>query len=129
MGRGPRRNPDPPMAKPRDLPSEVENEGQGGESPGGEGSDLASACQAEQELDFVIKSGRPLKVGDPITLRTGSPVAVIGAEGQELGNLDEDASRRIRSCINFGYRMVGSITAFDPPTGSGTVLIHGERGQ
>lgn len=128
MGRGPSPANDPPMRKPRDLLAVIDPDGSQGDG-GGEGppgSRPADACELEQELAFDLLVGVGIDVGDEVVLRLGEPVAVLSG-GEQIGVLAGSASRAMRSCVDFGYRMSGAVTALDPSKGSGMIVISGER--
>ncbi len=125
MGRGPSPADDPPMRRPRDL-LVMDPDGSQGESEGALGSRPADACELEQELAFDLLDGAGVDVGDEVVLRLGEPVAVLSG-GERIGALAGSASRAMRSCIDFGYRMSGAVTALDASSGSGVIAVSGER--
>ena len=126
MGRGPSPANDPPMRKPRDLLAVIDPDGSQGDGEGAPGSRPADAGELEQELAFDLLVGVRIGVGDEVVLRLGEPVAVLSG-GEQIGALAGSASRAMRSCVDFGYRMSGTVTALDPSKGSGMIVVSGER--
>jgi hypothetical protein len=118
MGRGPRDSDDPPMRRPVDL-----TENQGGDSATVEET---SYCSTRREFEFVGDPSREALSGAPIRLRLGDPVEVVGTDGR-LGTLEAIEGSSMRSCLMMGYRMTGSIIAFDPDLGRGTVSVVGTQ--
>lgn len=128
MGRGPSQTNDPPMRKPRDLLADVGMGSTGLIAKEGReaNSQPVNACELEHEVEVHLLEGASSSVGDEVTLRLGEPIAVISG-GKEIGALKGSASRAMRSCMDFGYRMAGVVAEIDPASGVGTLVVSGER--
>lgn len=122
MGRGPRDNDDPPMRRPVDPVGDL-----GGDSASATAvAEETSYCSTRREFEFMADGGQEALPGSPIRLHLGDPVEVLGADGR-LGTLEAREGSSMRSCMMMGYRMTGSVTAFDPDLGRGTIAVSGIR--
>lgn len=119
MGRGPNERNDPPMGKPVDLGAAASVEDSVDDEP--------SYCATQRELSFEIERSASLAIGDEVSLRSGDPVEVLRV-ATLVGFLGKAEGKSMTSCIDFGYRMLGAVTAVDPVLGVGKVQVAGIRG-
>lgn len=123
MGRGPRPADDPPMKKPVDLVSATDVDLLG--PTGASASAATDACEREHEVRIDLVWGVVPVVGDEVHLRAGDPIAVLN-HTEVIGVLSGSANRAIQSCIDFGYRMSGSLISLDERGETAVIKVLGE---
>lgn len=81
-------------------------------------------CEQEHRVPFRAGDGIAPPVGVEVDLSLGDPPLVVRG-GQTIGVVAGDIAAAMSGCLAIGYRMSGTITAFDAQSRVGAVTVRG----
>ena len=133
MGNGPSRKPDPekrgtprPAAKPPPDTAvglvSVEVAGSGAST---EGEMSGSFCTRPQIAEFYVTA--EVEPDTTVRLVIGRPPTVRSISGETIGELTGQTAAAMRSCLEEGYAMEGTVANRLLPTEVGRVVVKGRR--
>ena len=124
MGGGRKWTDDAPMRKPIDLLAEIDR----AKKAGGDGTiaaeEGASFCTTEREVPLRLLGGQAVAIGDEVHL---APGATVIRNGTTIGEVTGLAAKAMQACLEWGYRMTGTVTDVDLTAGTGSARIVGHQ--
>lgn len=126
MGGGNKWSDDVRMSQPVDVISMTAEAKQEGDAANGSFEQATSFCASEHEVPFRSLDDQIVDVGTQVQIAIS---ATVVSRGVTVGEVHEDWAKAMQGCLEMGYRMSGTVLAFNPENGTGTLRVAGKRVQ